>query len=223
MKKYIFVIIGAVVFLLLSITAVAETKILNQSIRYSDSSEKIEGFVKQGERVEIKISFLVSERRNVTFFTKLENPAFYLDEDKLTENSSLLLELSPGAHEIRVLGTVGFGKDNEEIILLGSDSMSKYILARIESPFILKEEAYVNYFVIGLLSVIVTGFAMFLLTKGKKIRAKSVTEKKAEKSRQKVRELLKVYFQNVAGILTIPQKQKAKKLVNEIDRVLQCQ
>ncbi len=223
MKKKIVVIIGAVVFLMLCTTAVAETKILSQSIRYSDSSEKIEGFVKQGERVEIKISVLISEQKNVTFFTRLENPTFYFEEEKLTENSSLLLELAPGTHNIRVLGDVGFGKNNEEIILLGSDSMSKYILARIESPFILKEEAYTNYIVTALLSVIVTGFAVFLVVKGKKAVEKSVSAKKTEKKRKKVRELLKTYFQNTAGTITIPQKQEAKKLANEIDEVLHWQ
>ena len=223
MKKKIVVIIWAVVFLMLCTTAVAETKILDQSIRYSDSSEKIEGFVKQGERVEIKISFLVEERKNVTFFTRLENPTFYLEENKLTENSSLLLELFPGTHAIRILGIVGAGgKDGDEIILLGSDSMSKYIRARIESPLILKEEAYTNYIVTALLSVIVTGFAVFLVVKGKKTVEKSVSAKKTEKKRKKVRELLKTYFQNTAGTLTVPQKQGARKLANEIDRVLQC-
>ncbi len=224
MKKKIVVIIWAVVFLTLCTNAVAKTRILNQDIRYSDSSEKIEGFVKQGERVVIKISFLVEERKNVTFFTKLENPAFYLGENKLTENSSVSLELAPGTHAIRILGIVGVGgKDGDEIILLGSDSMSKYILARIESPFILKEEAYTNYIVTALLSVIVTGFAVFLVVKGKKTVEKSVSAKKTEKKRKKVRELLKVHFQNTAGTLTIPQKQEAKKLANEIDEVLHWQ
>lgn len=220
MRKNIFVVIGAVVFLLLSTTAVSETKILSQSVRYSNSSEKIEGFVKQGERIEIQISILVSERRNVTFFTKLENPVFYLEEDKLTENSSLLLELFPGTHTIRVLGMVGAGKDGEEIILLGSDSMSKYILARIESPYILKEEVFVNYIVTCLLSVIITVFAMFFVTKGKKVMEKTLVEKKAEKKRKMVRELLKTYLQNIVGSLTIPQRHEAKKLVNEIDGIL---
>ena len=131
--------------------------------------------------------------------------------------------MTPGTHSIRVLGNVGFGKDNEEIILLASDSMSEYILARIESPFILKEEAYTNYLITGLLSVIGTGFIMFLVTRGKKVIAKTVAERKAEKKRKKVRELLKAYFQNVAETLNNPQRQEAKKLVNEIDEVLQWQ
>jgi len=218
MKKKIVTIIWAVVFLTLCTTTVAETKILSQSIRYSDSSEAIGSSVKQGERIEIKISVLVEERKNVTFFTRLENPTFYLEEEKLTKNSSLLLELAPGTHNVRVLGDVGFGV-NEEIILLGSDSMSKYILARIESPFILKEEAYTNYIVTALLSIIASGFAVFLVVKGKKTVEKSVSAKKTEKKRKKVRELLKTYFQNTAGTLTIPQKQEAKKLANEIDEV----
>lgn len=222
MKRNIFVIIGAVVFLLLSTTAIAETRILSQSIRYSDSSERIGETVKQGERVEIKISILISERRNVTFFTKLENPAFYLEESKLTENSSLLLELFPGTHSIRILGRVGGGgKDGDEIILLGSDSMSKYILAKIESPFILKEEAYANYIVTALMSITATGFALFLVARGKKTVQKSVSAKKSEKKRKEVRKLLKAYFQSTAGALTTPQKQEAKKLAKEIDRVLQ--
>ena len=221
MKKKIVAIIWAVVFLTLCTTAVAETKILSQSIRYSDSSETIGSHVKQGERIEIKISVLVDERKNVTFFTRLENPAFYLEEEKLTENSSLSLELAPGTHAIRILGRVGAGgKDGDEIILLGSDSMSKYILARIESPFILKEEAYANYALTALLSVIATGFAIFLVTRGKKTVQKAVSSKKTEKQRKEVRELLKAYFQSTAGTLTTPQKQAAKQLVNKIDGVL---
>ena len=169
--------------------------------------------------MEVKISVLVSERKNVTFFTRLENPVFYLEEQKLTENSSVSLELAPGTHNVRVLGDVGFAY-NEEIILLGSDSMSKYILARIESPFILKEEAYANYFVTALLSIVATGFAVFLVTKGKKSVQKSFSAKKSEKQRKEVRELLKAYFQSTAGTLTTPQKQAAKQLVNLIDGIL---
>jgi len=221
MKKKIIAIIWIVVFLTLCTTAVAETKILSQSIRYSDSSEAVGAHVRQGERVEIKISVLVEERKNVTFFTRLENPMFYLEEEKLTENSSLSLELVPGTHSIRILGRVGAGgKDGDEIILLGSDSMSKYILARIESPFILKEDAYTNYAITALLSIIVTGFAVFLVTKGKKTVQKSISTKKAGKQRKEIRELLKAYFQSTAGTLTTPQKQAAKKLVNLIDGIL---
>ena len=221
MRKNIFLIIWAVVFLLFSTIAIAETKILSKSISYSDRSESIDGTVKQGERVEIKIAVLVSEQKSITFFTRLQNPAFYLEEEKLTENSSLKVELTPGTHTIRCLGYVGTGKDGDEVILLGSDSMSEYILARIESPFILKDEALVNYVVIGVLSVIGTGFVTVLLTKGKKVRTKSVFLKKTENKRKKVRELLKTYFENVAVNLNNPQKQEAKNLVNEIDGVLQ--
>lgn len=219
MKKKIVALIFAVVFLLLSTIAVAETKILSQNIRYSDSSEAVGTHVKQGERVEIKISFLVDERRNVTFFTKLENPVFYLEEQKMTENSSLTLELAPGTHNVRVLGDVGFAY-NSEIILIGSDSMSKYILARIASPFILKEEAYTNYVITALSSIAATGLAVFLVARGKKTVQKSVSAKKVERQRKEIRELLKAYFQSTAGTLTTPQKQAAKQLVNEIDGIL---
>ena len=222
MKRNISVIIGAVVFLLLSTPAIADTRILSQSIRYSDSSETIGSHVKQGERIEIKISVLVEERRNITFFTRLENPVFYLEEEKLTENSSLSLELPPGTHAIRLLGRAGAGgKDGDEIILLGSDSMSKYILAKIESPFILKEEAYANYIITALMSITAAGCVVFLVTRGKKTVQKSVSVKKSEKKRKEVRELLKAYFQNTAGTLTTPQKQAAKKLAKEIDRILE--
>lgn len=221
MRKNILLIIWAVVFLLFSTTVIAETKILSQSIRYSDRSESIDGTVKQSERIEIKIAVLISESRNVTFFTRLQNPVFYLEEEKLTENSSLSVEMTPGTHMVRCLGNVGTGKDGDEIILLGSDSMSEYILARIESPFILKDEALVNYAVIGFLSIIGSGFVTILLAKGKKFRTKSVFLKKSEDKRRKVRELLKTYFENIAINLNNPQKQDAKNLVNEIDEVLQ--
>jgi hypothetical protein len=220
MKKNMFLIIWAVVFLLFSTTVVAQTKILSKSISYSDRSESIDGTVKLGERVEIKIAVLISESRSVTFFTRLQNPVFYLTEEKLTENSSLSVELTPGTHTVRCLGYVGNSKDGDEIILLGSDSMSEYILARIESPFILKDEALGNYAVIGVLSVIGTIFVTVLLAKGKRVRTKSVFLKKTENKRKKVRELLKTYFENVAVNLNNPQRQDAKTLVNEIEEVL---
>lgn len=223
MNKKIFALIGAVAFVLFSFNSVADTKILSQSIRYRDSSEIIQGHVKQGERIEIKLTILSSERKNTTFFTRLEEPIFFLGEDKLTENPSLEVELSPGTHNIRVLGKVGNGNDNDEIILLGSDSMSEYIRARIESPYILKEEAYLNYLIIGILCVFCTCITAIIVIRLKGGRSKSSFIKSSNKNRKKVRELLKVYFQNVAGTLNNNQKQGAKTLVNQIDEVLKWQ
>jgi hypothetical protein len=93
-------------------------------------------------------------------------------------------------------------------------------VVNIESPFILKDEAYVNYFIFSLLSIILTGISVFLITKGKKTIQKSVSAKKAEKKRNEIRELLKAYFQNTAGNLSTPQKQAAKQLVKSIDGIL---
>jgi len=221
MKKTALALLIVVVLpLLIASTSVADTRIMEQRISYCASGEQIAGGVSQHEKVEVMIRVLVSEEKELALFSGLEEAVFYLEEDKISENNSLKLRLQPGTHTIRLVGTVPMGPEGQEITLLGCDNLGRYITASIISPYILKNSAYTLIATSGASCAIIAGLFVFLTTKGKLHRAKSLVEKKYEKNGKKTRQKLRTYLEKIAPSLTVTQKKEAKILMKELGEIL---
>lgn len=220
MRKAVVALIIAVALLpMISTIAVAETRIMDQRTSYCGSGEAISGEVEQGERVEVSMSILVSEEKELSLFSSLTAPAFYLEEDKVSDNSSVLLKLQPGTHKIRVIGTVPMGADGEELTLLGSYDLGKYVTSTIRSPYILKSSADTYILITGVSCAIAAGLIVFFSTKGKLYRMKSTIVKKSEDKRKKDREKMIVFLKEIAPNLNAVQRKRAKELLKETDEV----
>lgn len=229
MKKTAFALFFAVAFIFLigtTLVSAADTKILDQRVSYCLSGEEINGGINQGERVEVNIRILLSEERELSFFSELSDTTFYLGEKKISENSSLMLKLPPGTSELRTVGVTPTGvPDAQEIILLGCDTIGSwsYIRASIISPYIRKEDALTHTIVTGFFCAVLSGILVFLITKGKLVRMKTVMKKKSEEKCEKIVEKLKAYLEKVADNLTIPQKREAKELAKDLKEILKWQ
>jgi len=212
----------AAFFLLFTTIVTAETRILNQKISNCENGMEISETVKQGEKVQAKITVLIAEEQELVLYTHLQNPSFYLGEQKLSENSSLILTLGPGTHILRVIGVVPLGEviDNQEITLLGSDAISCYLTTSITTPYILKNTAYTYTLVFGASSAAFAALVVFLATRKKMNRVKTGAGKRTEERREKIRGIVKSYLEVVAPSLNMVQKKQAKALMKELDGLL---
>jgi len=217
-KAVVFLIIVISLMLLISTTSGANTRILSQKAGYCESGETISEQVRQGERVEVSIKVLISEEKELYLFSELNDAKFYHGDEKISDNSSINLVLPPGSHILRCIGmTPSFVADGEEITLLGSYSLGKYITARISSPYILKNTAYSYVIVSGILCAIITAMIVFFVTKGKLHRMKSSVDKKSLDHRKKVREEVMDFVKGIAPNLNADQRRGAKKLLRKLD------
>lgn len=218
MKQSTFALLFVTIFLFLATTALAtETKIIDQRVGRCDSGEEIKGEIEAGEKVEVEISFLITEEKEIMLFSQLADSEFYLEEDQVSKNSSVTLTLQPGTHKIRLIGSAPMGADQQEITLLGSYNLGKYITARISSPYITKSSAYSYIILSGLSGTIGTALLIYFFTKGKVHRMKSKIMKKSEESRTKDRDKMIVFLKGIASNLNANQRKEAKKLLKEFD------
>lgn len=218
MKRSAFTLLFAVIFLILVTTTLAtETKIIDQRIGRCDNGEEITGEIETGEKVEVEISILITEEKEIMLFSQLLDSEFYLEEDQVSKNSSMKLTLQPGTYTIRVIGSTPLGADQQEITLLGSYNLGRYVTAKISSPYILKNSAYSYIILSGLSCIIGTVLLIFFFTKGKFHRMKSKIMKKSEESRTKDRDKMIVFLKGIASNLNANQRREAKKLLKEFD------
>ena len=212
----------AAFFLLFTTVVTAETRILNQRISNCENGMEISETVKQGEKVQAKITVLIAKEQELVLYTHLQNPSFYLGEQKLSENSSLILTLGPGTHILRVIGMVPLGEvvDNQEITLLGSDAISCYLTTSITTPYILKNTAYTHTLVFGASSAAFAALVVFLATRKKMNRVKTGAGKRTLERHEKIRGIVKSYLEVVAPSLNMVQKKQAKALMKELDGLL---
>ena len=208
---------------IISTAAVAEIRIMDQRVSYCESGEPATGEVEQGKRVEVSMTLLVSEEKDLSLFSDLTAPVFYLEEDRVSENSTVMLTLQPGTHKIRVIGIVPIGPDGEKLTLLGSYDLGKYITSTIRSPYILKSSAYAYILLSGAFCALATGVAVFLILKGKLHRAKSLTEKSYREDSRKIRQKIEEYLRKIAPNLTATQRRDAKALLKEVGEILKWQ
>lgn len=219
-KTIIALIIINILLPLITIRSVADTRIMSQNIDYCESGEAIFEEVRQGERVEISIRVLVSEEKELSLFSELNDVSFYLEEEKISSNSSVNVILPPGTHNFRVIGSVhDIAEDGEQITLLGSYSLGRYITAKISSPFILKNTAYSYAIVSGFLGAIFAALVVFFFTKGKLYNMRSTIVKKSEEQRKKARDSVIGFVKGVAGSLNADQRREAKELLRKLDEV----
>lgn len=221
MKQTSLVLVFAIGFLLLVTTnSDADTRIMTSSISYCESGETISNMVRQGERVEVCIKVLVSDEQEISLFSELNDVAFYLEEQKISDNNSLNLVLPPGTHNLRAIGLAwDMAEDGEEITLLGSYSIGRYITAQISSPYILKNTAYSYIMISVFLCAIITGLVVFFFTKGKLRMMKSTMVKKSEDQRKETREKVIGFVKVIAPNLNAEQKREAKELLRKLDEV----
>jgi hypothetical protein len=200
-------------------TVQAESRIIGQKVIYCESGALIYGETVQGERVEASLQVLLSEEKELHLFTELIGSVFYLEDEKISENSSLLLTLPIGTHTIRVIGTVPMGYDKEELTILGSDSLGRYITATIVSPYILKNTAYFYILITSVTCTILAASSVFITTKGKIYRMKTGVTKKSDDNKKKTRTLILRFLEKTAPNLTLEQRKAAKELVKEFDEL----
>ena len=218
MRQSAFTLLLVAIFLFLSITAKAsETKIIEERIGRCDSGEEINGEIETGEKVEVKLSFLITQEKELMLYSQLVNSEFYLEEDQVSKNSSMTLTLQPGTYTIRVIGSTPLGADQQEITLLGSYNLGRYITARISSPYISKTSAYSYVIISGLSGIIGTALLIYFFTRGKAHRMKSKLMKKSEENRTKDRDKMIVFLKGIASNLNANQRREAKKLLKEFD------
>ncbi len=224
-RAVLLVVLTITLLLFIGTTSAADTRVLSQRIGDCENGTELHGTVTTGEKVEVKISVLIAEEKQIVLFTELQDSAYYLEESKISENSSLKLTLQPGTHTIRLVGIVPPTGvvDGQEITLLGCDNLGRYITARIISPYILKNSAYTFIAISGASCAIIAGLSVFLATKGKLHRAKSLVEKKYEKNSKKTRMKLKTYLEKIAPSLTVTQKKEAKILMKELGEISKWQ
>ena len=224
-RTVLLVVLTITLLLFIGTTSAADTRILSQRIGDCENGTELHGTVTTGEKVEVKISVLIAEEKQMVLFTELQDSAYYLEESKVSENSSLKLTLQPGTHTIRLVGVVPPTGvvDGQEITLLGCDNLGRYITASIISPYILKNSAYTFIAMSGTSCAIMAGLVVFLATKGKQRGMKSGIEKKYEENSKKTRMKLKTFLEKVAPNLNIDQRREAKALMKELGEILKWQ
>lgn len=219
-----FVLLTAITLLALftSIASAETTRIMEQRTISCESGETVSNEVRPGEKIEVRISILVPEEKEISLYSELNDVVFYLGETKAAENNSVLLTLSPGVHEIRAVGYIpAIAEDEREILLLSSDNLAKYYTARISSPYILKDSAYVQILVVGLACTTAGGLTVFLGTQRKMKQAKAgATKRKTEKG-ERIRNLVKNYLETIAPKLDFTQKKAAKSMMKQLEELLQ--
>ncbi|MCU0849740.1 MAG: hypothetical protein MUC80_00505 [Candidatus Thermoplasmatota archaeon] len=223
--KTTFLLLTAIALLILFASiASAETRVMEQKLTDCESGQTIAGEVRQGEKIEVKISILVSEEKEISLYSELNEVSFYLGENRVTENNSVLLTLSPGVHEIRAVGYVPtIAEDQKEIILLSSDNLGKYYTARISSPYVLKDAAYAQIFAAGLVCMAMGGGAVFLTTRRKMSHLKAGATKKTAEKGEKIKSLVRTYLEAIAPKLDFTQKKAAKNMMKQLEELLRWQ
>lgn len=219
-RAVLLVVLTITLLLFIGTTSAADTRILSQRIGDCEDGTELHGTVTTGEKVEVKISVLIAEEKQMVLFTELQDSAYYLEESKVSENSSLKLTLQPGTHTIRLVGIVPPTGvvDGQEITLLGCDNLGRYITASIISPYILKNSAYTLIATSGASCAIIAGLIVFFVTKGKLHRMKAVSEKKFNGKIRLSREKLKTFLKEIAPVLTTVQRNEAKELLKKMDK-----
>ena len=139
MRKITVMLIIILVITLIPTISTGNTRIMEQFTSYCQSGEQISGGVNQGEKVEVRIKVLIDEEKELSLFSGMKYPVFYLEEEIVSENNSLKLLLTPGTHTIRAVGMIPSGAEGQAITLLGCDNLGRYITSHIISPYILKE------------------------------------------------------------------------------------
>ena len=226
MKRFAFLLLVIIFILLLfSITVTADTRILNQKISDCENGRELHEIVEQGEKVQAKITVLIEEDQELILYTHLQNPSFYLGEEKLSENSSIKFILEPGTHNLRVIGVVPIGEvvDGQMITLLGSDAISCYLTTAITTPFILKTTAYIYAIILGSIAAIFAALIVFLLTRRRMKQIKTGATKKNKDLRERIRDIVKNYLEVIAPNLNLKQREQAKVLMKELDGLLKWQ
>ena len=223
MWKGILTVTLAAVLLVVPVSASGEVRVMERKIIYCGSGEAVNGEVEQGREVEVSLTILVPDETEISFFSHLAAPVFYLEDKRIFENSTAVLLLSPGTHTVRVIGTVPMGVDGEELVLLGSYELGKYITSTISSPYILKTTAHTLLIISTAVSATLAGLAVFLITKGKLRRTRKLTEKEFVERSRKVMERVRSYFRKTAPYLTALQKKEAHALLKELEGILRWQ
>lgn len=218
MRHSTFTLLFVAIFLFLITTIQAtETKIIEQRIGLCDSGEEINGEIKTGEKVQVEISFIITKEKEIMLYSQLVRSEFYLEEDQVSKNASMTLTLQPGTHNIRVIGLIPLAEDQQEITLLGSYNLGRYITARISSPYISKTSAYSYVIISGLTGVIITALLIYFFTKGKVHRMKSKIVKKSVENRTKDRDKMIAFLKVIAPNLNANQRNQAKKLLRDFN------
>ncbi|MHC1567683.1 MAG: hypothetical protein ACXQTD_08280 [Candidatus Syntropharchaeia archaeon] len=206
--------------LALPLSASGGVRVMDRKIIYCGSGEDVNGRVEQGREVEVSLTILVPDETEISFFSHLTAPAFYLEDRKVSGNSTAVLLLSPGTHTVRVIGTVPMGADGDELVLLGSYELGKYVTSTISSPYILKTTAHTLLIVSTTLSAALAGLGVFLITRGKLRRTRRMTEKEFVERSRKAMERVRSYFRKTAPYLTALQKKEAHALLKELEGIL---
>jgi hypothetical protein len=224
MRKTALVFLIILVFsIIFASTSVADTRILEQRVIYCESGEPITNGIEQYKKVEVTIKVLVSEDKDISLFTGLEDAVYYFEEDKISENRTVSLTLGPGTHTIRLVGRVPMASDDQEITLLASDNLGRYITSTIISPYIQKTTAYTYIAISGASCSIIGGLAIYLFTRGKLYRMKTTNGRKSVKNGKKAKGKLKSFLEIIAPSLNAEQRRKAKILMKELGEILRWQ
>jgi len=220
MRTTFVMLIAIALFVIFTSISYAETKVMDQNVRDCESGETISNEVKPGEKIEVRISVLVSEEKEISLFSGLTGAVFYVEENRVGDNTSAQLTLGPGTHTLRVVGSIPMSADEKEIVLLGSDNLGKYVTARISSPYILKDNAIAQTFVSGLTCTIFGGLAVFLATRRRMKQVKAGATKRTAEKGEKAKVLVKNYLEIAAPNLNYEQRKRAKTLMKELEGLL---
>lgn len=196
----------------------SDTTVLNQRIRDCTNNVDLTGSVVQGDKIEAKLTVLVTkENQEIVLYTELNEVTFYLEEKQISTNNTVAVTLQPGTHNLRAVGEVPTGVDGQKILLISSDNIAKYVTATLSSPYVLKSSAYMSIIITGLSCIIGTALLIYFLTKGKFRRMKSKIVRKSEENRTKDRDKMIVFLKGIAPNLNANQKREAKKLLREFN------
>ena len=220
MKRLIFFMLCIVsIVLLIGMKVAADTMVLSQRIKNCVNGEDLTGTVVQGDKIEANLEVLVTTEKEIVLYSQLKDVMFYLDEDKISENNTVVVTLLPGTHNIRAVGKVPTGVDGQKIMLISSDNIAKYITATLSSPYFLKTTAYAYTITTGMISALIASLLVFTFSKNKVKRMKTKITKESEQVLLNTRRKLKDFFRLIAPHLNDIQKKEAKKLLQELEEV----
>jgi hypothetical protein len=207
--------------ILTGITIASDTTVLNQRIRDCTNNADLTGTIEQGDKIEAKLTVLITNEKEIVLYSQLKDVTFYLEEDQISTNNTVAVTLQPGTHNVRAVGEVPIGVDGQKILLISSDNIAKYVTATLSSPYVLKTSAYIFTIITGVSCAIIAGLVVLIASRNKVHRVKSKMSKKTEDIFLTTRTRLRDFLKLIALNLNDMQKKEAKKLLQELEQLKQ--